>query len=142
MSRVYIALLRDRWNLRRAAPHAGTPGLQRILRKIAFRRSREARELAETSQLDPETVEDEPGLQAFSRDIGRANEISTIAACLRSNRKLQIAIERALKSSPPEKVALRLRRMATSATEAAGVLDARLRDIAAQGFSEAPPVVD
>ena len=139
MSRVYLALTRDRWNLRRAARHAGSPGLKRRLRKLAFRRAQQTRDLA-----DAVPPPDPPGVTGpdFARDIGRANEISTVAACLRSNRKLRIAIERALETEPSPKVTAKLERLKESAASEAGVLDARLREIAISGFDDSAPMLE
>lgn len=140
MGRVYSALLMDRRNLRRAARHAGAPELKRRFRRLAFRRATDSRELADSVSLDMAVPADR--VESYRRDVGRANEISTVAACLRSNRKLRVAIERALQTNPPDRVAQRLNRMRDSASEEAGLLEARLRDIAVQGFPGSGPVVE
>lgn len=142
MSKVYLAILADRWNLRRAARHSGNPKLKRRLRRLAFRRSREASDLAETGALKDVATHATSSVDSFSRDIGRANEISTVAACLRSNRRLRIALERALAVNPPDRVAQRLTELRDSSSAEAGLLEARLRDIAMQGFAGSPPIED
>ena len=140
MGKVYSALLKDRRNLRRAARHAGAPNLKRRLGRLAFRRASDSRELADSVALDMTVPADR--VESYRRDVGRANEISTVAACLRSNRKLRVAIERALQTDPPELVAEKLHRLLQSAGEEAGLLEARLRDIAVKGFPGSPPVVE
>jgi hypothetical protein len=141
MSRVYVALTRDRWQLRRAARHAGSPKLKRRLRRLAFRRAQQTRELAESvPSLDSGVEEAKP--DSFDRDIGRANEISTVASCLRSNRRLQAAIEKALATSPSDKTTAKLKRLQAGAANEAGLLEARLREIAIRGFEGSPPIVE
>ena len=142
ISNVYVALMRDRWNLRRAAQHAGNVKLKRTLRRLAFRRASDSQAIADASDLDVGDPSVTRGVESFARDIGRANEIGTVAASLRSNRKLRIAIERALATNPPERVANRLSKLRDSASSEAGILEARLRDIAVHGFSGEPPVVE
>ena len=140
ISRVYVALTRDRWNLRRAARYAGSPKLKRRLRSLAFRRAQQTREIAESVPA-VEAAEDSAD-DSYVRDIGRANEISTVASCLRSNRKLRVAIERALATNPSEKTSMKLKRLQESAANEAGLLEARLREIAMRGFDGSPPIVE
>lgn len=142
MSRVYVALMRDRRNLRRAARYSGNPGLKRLFRRLAMRRLRDAREIADSSGVDIAQSSLDSSVGALARDIGMANEVSTVAACLRSNRKLRIAIERTLAASPPDRIAQRLKLLRTSAGEEAGTLEARLRDIAVQGLPSSPTIVE
>ena len=140
MGKVYAGLLKDRRNLRRAARHAGAPKLKQRLRRLAFRRATDSRELADSVAIETAAADDV--VESYRRDIGRANEVGTVAACLRSNRQLRVAIERALETKPPDRVAQRLKRLRDSASEEAGLLEARLRDIAVQGFPGPPPVVE
>ena len=142
MSSVYVALMKDRWNLRRAARYSGDPKLKRLFRRLAFRRARDTEGLA--GSVEPETADLSAmdSAESLTRDIGRANEIGTVASCLRSNRKLRIAIERALATKPPDRLQQKLENLRDSASTEAGLLEARLRDIAIQGFSQSPPVVE
>lgn len=142
MSSVYVALMKDRWNLRRAARHAGDPKLKRVLRRMAFRKARDAEALADSTKLDAAGLSAMNSAETFTRDIVRANEIGTVASCLRSNRKLRISIERALATSPPDRLQRRLEKLRDSASSEAGLLEARLRDIAIQGFPQSPPIAD
>ena len=140
MGKVYVALLRDRRNLRRAGRFSGDPKLKRLLRRLAFRRARIAEDLGGAPQIDiaAESFTDSE-VEALTRDLGTANEIGTLAACLRSNRRLRIAIERALASTPPPRTAKQLTKLRDSASREAGTLEARLGEIAMRGFGGTPP---
>lgn len=137
MSGVYIALLSGRRNLRRAARQSGDPMLKRLFRLQAYRRVRSADELAGATELAPvanATEANDSSVGALTYDLGVATEVGSIAACLRSNRKLRIAIERTLAANPPDRVVELLGRLRDSAANETGTLEARLRDIAVRGF--------
>jgi hypothetical protein len=110
------------------------------LRRLAFRRAQQTREFAEA--VPSVDAGEDAADDSYARDIGRANEISTVASCLRSNRKLRVAVERALATNPSEKTSTKLKRLQETAASEAGLLEARLREIAMRGVNGSPPIVE
>ncbi len=141
-SKVILALARYRVSLRRAARRAGDPKLGARLRKLAVRRRADVAELTRHAPFpEPDEVPPEPDtLKSLRRDDRMANEIASLAACLRSNRRLRIALERTLLSQPPVRVAARLDHLRGDVEREYGLLNGRLRDIALAGVS-APSIV-
>jgi hypothetical protein len=140
VSKVILALARYRLSLRRAAMRAGDPGFSVRLRRLAMRRRADVEELTRHAPLpEPTDSPEEPDLLGgLRRDDRTANEIASLAACLRSNRKLRIALERADPAQPPARVATRLDRLRDEVEREYGILNGRLRDIAVAGVPPSP----
>jgi hypothetical protein len=138
VGRVIMALTRYRVALRRAARRAGDPLARRRLRGMAGRRRRDVTELTQRAPaVDPAAVVTElDSLERLRRDDRTMNEIASLALCLRSNRRLRVALERALRADVPSRVARRLDDLRGGVEEEFGLLNARLRDIA---IVEGPP---
>jgi hypothetical protein len=99
---------------------------------MAGRRRRDVAELTQRARaVDPAAVVTElDSLERLRRDDRTMNEIASLALCLRSNRRLRVALERALRADVPSRVARRLDDLRGDVEEEFGLLNARLRDIA------------
>jgi hypothetical protein len=138
VGRVIMALTRYRVALRRAARRAGDPQARRRLRGMAGRRRWDVAELTQRAPaVDPAAVVSElDSLERLRRDDRTMNEIASLALCLRSNRRLRVALERALRADVPSRVARRLDGLRGDVEDEFGLLNARLRDVA---IVEGPP---
>lgn len=58
--------------------------------------------------MPPENLEITP---VWLGEIRAATEIGSLAACVRSNRRLRVAVEYALKARPPDRIRHRLERL-------------------------------
>lgn len=134
VGRVVYNLVVHRARLRRAARHAGDPELAERLRRLAMRRKGDVEEIVRTSPPDvvaPKPIPDEAVTPHAARQLALANEIASLAAALRSNRKVRVAIERAFAKTPPTGVAAKLSRVADELEIEAGTLNRQLSDVAA-----------
>lgn len=132
VSAVIIALTRSRYALRRAARRAGDRQLSHRLRRLANRKRAAADDLARdnppsTNPARPSTKEPAPFL---GDEIRTATEIGSLAACLRSNRKLRAALEHALEANPPARIRQKLERLRDETDRESGTLNARLGELA------------
>ena len=66
----------------------------------------------------------------FGDEIRAATEIGSLAACLRANRKLRAAVERALEADPPARISQKLERLRDETDRESGTLNTRLRELA------------
>jgi len=141
-SRLVTALARYRLSLRRASARAGDPTLAVRLRRLAFRRRAVVEELIRHAPPSPDPSESSDVLADLQGEDRVANEIGSLAACLRANRRLRIAVERTLQARPPEHVTNRLCRLRDDIEREFGLLNARLRDIALAGVPTAAFIVE
>lgn len=131
VSRVVYALAVHWVRLRRAARRAGDPRLSQRLRRLALRRRADARELGRSVPRRRRRALDTSDVgRRFSSQIAIANEIGSLAASLRSNRKVRLAIEGALAAHPPPRVTTKLQRLRDDIDKEAGTINARLRAVA------------
>ena len=132
VGKVAYALVVHRARLRRAARQAGDPATSKRLRRLAQRRRGDVKELVRSAPADtitPKVVKPEDVVPHSRRQLALANEISSLAATLRSNRKVRVAVDRAQAHNPPATLAAKLTRIASDLEIEAGDLNRRLRDI-------------
>lgn len=102
------------------------------LRRLANRRRAAAADLAranppEVSEGGAETTEPVPFL---ANEIRTATEIGSLAACLRSNRKLRATLERALEANPPARIRRKLEALRDETDRESATLNGRLGELA------------
>ena len=138
VSVVMIRLARSRHALRRAARRAGDRRLSQLLRRLADRKRAVAEDLARNNPppegntppedlAPPENVEIIP---VWLGEVRAATEIGSLAACVRSNRRLRVAVEYALEARPPDRIRHRLERLRDRTDQESVRLSAQLRDLA------------
>lgn len=128
-----LALLRNRYALRRTARRAGDQRLAQRLRRFARRRQSAVAEL-ERMSADVEGIPTDPPVSAvpgLRGEARRAFETSAFAAAAASNRRLRVALERALEAGPPANITSRLETLRADADREASVLNARLQELTA-----------
>lgn len=133
VGKVLYSLVVHRARLRLAARHAEDPQTSGRLRRLARRRREDVEELVRTALPDvvaPKPIDHDDVAPHARRELALANEIASIAATLRSNRKVRVNVERATEKNPPARVAAKLARIAADLEMEAGTLNARLRDVA------------
>jgi len=128
LGKVYTALMRDRWNLRRAARRAGSPRLKRQLHRLAFQRGNDAGSLVEAGVRVAEGDMPPRPNQTDPLDLIRIGEVGALAACLRSNRKLRVAIDRASATEPSPIIDRQLSALKAAAEREAGTIEARFAE--------------
>lgn len=134
LGEVTLALLRNRHALRRTARRVGDQRLAQRLRRFARRRQAAVADLErmspdlESVSTDDAVVSAMPGLRL---EAHRAFETSAFAAALAANRRLRVALERALEAEPPQPVGSRLRTLRQDADREASVLNARFAELTA-----------
>lgn len=133
LGEVSLALVRNRYALRRTARRVGDQRLAQRLRRFARRRQAAATDLERmTPDVDAvtagEPVSAVPGLRGQAQ---RAFETSAVAAAIAANRKLRVAVERTLEADPPQRVRSRLEVLRQDADREASVLNARFAELTA-----------
>lgn len=133
LGEVSLALVRNRYALRRTARRAGDQRLAQRLRRFARRRRAAATDLERmTPDVDAvaagEPVSAVPGLRGEAQ---RAFETSAFAAAIAANRRLRVAVERTLEAEPPQRVRSRLEVLRQDADREASVLNARFAELTA-----------
>lgn len=133
LGEVSLALVRNRYALRRTARRAGDQRLAQRLRRFARRRHAAATDLERmTPDVDAvavgESVSAVPGLRGQAR---LAFETSAFAAAIAANRRLRVAVERTLEAEPPERIRSRLEVLRQDADREASVLNARFAELTA-----------
>lgn len=128
---VTLALLRNRYALRRTARRAGDQRLAQRLRRFARRRQAAVTELERMSPDLDGTVDDtsSSAVPSLRNEAVRAFETSALAGAIASNRRLRVAIERALESDPPARIRIRLESLRQDADREAGVLTTRFTEL-------------
>ena len=137
---VVYNLVVHRARLRRAARHAGDPEAAQRLRRLARRRKSDVEAIVRTAPpevISPEPVPADAVAPHAARQLALANEIASLAAALRSNRKVRVAIERASAKSPPAAVESKLSRLAEDLEVEAGTLNRQLSEVAVVDFGRA-----
>jgi hypothetical protein len=141
VGKVVYGLIVHRARLRRAARQAGDPAASKRLRRLARRRRGDVEELVRTVPPDvvaPRPIDSKDVVPSAVRQLALANEIASLAATLRSNRRVRVAIERTLDKEPPARLAGKLSRIAADLEIEAGTLNARLRDVAVRDVVPSP----
>jgi len=132
VSAVIVALTHSRYTLRRAARRAGDRRLSHRLRRLANRKRAAAADLARDKppSTDPADSKTEVPAPFLGDEIRTATEIGSLAASLRSNRKLRAAVEHALAANPPTRIRQKLERLRDETDRESGTLNARLGELA------------
>lgn len=142
LGKAVYALTVHRARLLRAARRAGSPARSHRLRRLARRRKADVHELvraAPEGTVEPRRIDASDIAPRPDRELEHANEIASLAASLRSNRRLRAAANGTLEKSPPAAVAAKLRRLTADLEVEAASLNERLRDIAVLQVVELPP---
>lgn len=133
VGRVIYNLVVHRARLRRAARHAADPEFAKRLRRLARRRRGDVEELVRTAPPDvlpPKPIPTEAVEPGAARQLALANEIASLAAALRSNRKTRVAIEGASTKNPPASVTAKLFRVGNDLEMEAEILNRQLAEVA------------
>lgn len=133
VGRAVYLLTVHRARLRRAARHAGSPEGAQRLRRLARRRKADVKQLVRTSPPNvtaPQPIPHDVVEPGTAHHLALANEMATLAAALRSNRRARAAIEEAAGATPPNVVAAKLARVGNDLELEARSLNQRLRDVA------------
>ncbi len=132
LGEVTVALVRNRYALRRTARRAGDQRLAQRLRRFARRRQAAVADLQRMTSEEAAGA-DEP-VSAVPQLRGQAHqafETSAFAAAIAANRRLRVAVERTLEAEPPDRVRSRLETLRQDADREASVLNARLAELTA-----------